>query len=777
LTRAGGIAIALWLTLLAASAALVWRTPLSTDLSAFLPRSPTPAQQLLVDQLREGIVSRLVLVGIEGAGPPRLAALSEALRTRLARDPTFVYVNNGAQELIEADGRFLFEHRYLLSPEVAPARFTAAGLRAALEADLDLLASPTSMLLTPVLPADPTGELLVLLDALQGQGGVQSREGVWFSRDGRRALLIAQTRAQGFDIDGQQAAIAGLRGAFAAAAAGEAGVALLVSGPGVFAIGARAAIKQDAVRLSSIAVGLVAALLLLVYRSPRVLLLSLLPVVSGAAAGAAGVGVIFGSVHGVTLGFGVTLIGEAVDYAIYLFTHMDRASPPERTLRRLWPTLRLGVLTSVCGFGALLFSGFPGLAQLGVFSMLGLVVAVSVTRWVLPALLPPRFGARASDALAAPVLALARGARRVRMVLLAALALGIGWLALRGDALWNDDLSRLSPVSEADKQLDRSLRSDLGAPDVRQLVVVSGATADAALERAERAGERLRVLRDSAAIAGFDSPARYLPSLSAQRARQAALPEAEELRRNLAEAAHGLPFRGEAFEPFLEQTQAAKVRAPVTRADLDGTGLALKLDSLLVERRGRWFAMLPLRGVNDPAALASAAAALKRDGAEVLDLKHEADALYRGYRSRALVSALLGAAAIAVLLLIGLRSVRRAYDVLIPLAAAVVATCAVLAAAGVALTLFHLVGLLLVVAVGSNYSLFFERDNLRASDPRRTLAAVLLCNLSTAIGFGVLAFSRSPVLSAIGGTVAIGAVLSLIFAALLTARIERPRYG
>jgi predicted exporter len=777
LTRAGGIAIALWLALLAASAALVWRTPLSTDLSAFLPRSPTPAQQLLVDQLREGIVSRLVLVGIEGAAPPRLAARSEALRLRLARDPAFVYVNNGAQELIEADGRFLFEHRYLLSPEVAPARFTAPGLRAALEADLALLASPTSMLLTQVLPADPTGELLGLLDTLQGEAGAQTREGVWFSRDGKRALLIAQTGAQGFDIDGQQAAIERLRSAFAATAAGEAGVELLVTGPGVFAVGARTAIKQDAVRLSAIAVALVAALLLLVYRSLRVLALALLPAASGALAGAAGVSLVFGSIHGVTLGFGVTLIGEADDYAIYLFTHLDPAFPPERTLRRLSPILGLGVLTSVCGFGALLFSGFPGLAQLGVFSMLGLIVAVLVARFVLPALLPPRFGARASDALAAPVLTLAHSARRLRVVLLAALALGFGWLVLRGDALWNDDLSRLSPVSEADKQLDRSLRTDLGAPDVRQLVVVSGATADAALESAERVGERLRALQESAAIAGFDSPARYLPSLSTQRARQTALPDAEVLRRNLTEAARGLPFRDEVFEPFLEQTQAARARAPVTRSDLDGTGLALKVDSLLVERRGNWFAMLPLRGVNDPTALASAAVALKDSGAEVLDLKREADALYRGYRSRALTSALLGAGAIAVLLLVGLRSVRRAYDVLVPLAAAVVATCAVLAAAGVALTLFHLVGLLLVVAVGSNYSLFFERDNLRASDPRRTLAAVLLCNLSTAIGFGLLAFSRSPVLSAIGGTVAIGAVLSLVFAALLTARIERPRYG
>jgi predicted exporter len=53
-----------------------------------------------------------------------------------------------------------------------------------------------------------------------------------------------------------------------------------------------------------------------------------------------------------------------------------------------WPTVRLGLLTSLCGFGALVFSGFPGLAQLGVFSIAGLVAAAFGTRYVFPILSP-----------------------------------------------------------------------------------------------------------------------------------------------------------------------------------------------------------------------------------------------------------------------------------------------------------------------------------------------------------------------------------------------------
>jgi predicted exporter len=86
--------------------------------------------------------------------------------------------------------------------------------------------------------------------------------------------------------------------------------------------------------------------------------------------------------------------------------------------------------------------------------------------------------------------------------------------------------------------------------------------------------------------------------------------------------------------------------------------------------------------------------------------------------------------------------------------------------------MFHLVGMLLVVGVGSNYTLFFERQSFAGGDPQRTVTALAVCNVSTAIGFGMLALARAPVLSAIGATVALGAFLSLAFAAVLAGRAQ-----
>jgi len=98
---------------------------------------------------------------------------------------------------------------------------------------------------------------------------------------------------------------------------------------------------------------------------------------SGALAGIVAVSLVYGTVFGITVGFGSALIGEAVDYSIYYFVQSGRLGV-EQWRARFWPTIRLGVLTSVCGFAALLFSGFPGLAQLGLYSLSGVLTAALV---------------------------------------------------------------------------------------------------------------------------------------------------------------------------------------------------------------------------------------------------------------------------------------------------------------------------------------------------------------------------------------------------------------
>ncbi len=778
------VIIAVWLLALLAGCVVIARTDFSTDMSAFLPRSPRPAQQILVDQLHEGVVSRMILLAIEGAPPETLAALSKALAGDLRSDTAFGIVSNGDAAAFEHDRDLLWRNRYLLSPAVVPGHFSATALHAALEADVQLLGSDMGMLAKQSIPADPTGEMLRLIGAFAGQAHPATHDGVWISADGSRALLMVQTVAAGFDLDAQEQALHRIDAAFATARravpasmqADAARTRLLETGPPVFGVQTRAQMKSDVQRLSLIATLLVAAILLFAYRSVRMLTLGLLPVLSGVIAGIVGVSLAFGFVHGITLGFGVTLIGEAVDYAIYLLTQTAPGAAPAETLPRIWPTLRLGMLTSVCGFSAMLLSSFAGFAQLGLFTITGLVVALAVTRWVLPALLPRSFTTIASLLFAAPLLTLIRAGAAPRFVVLGlAVAAGCA-LVLHHSPYWDNELDSMSPLPAQQKSLDAELRREIGAPDVRYLLVVQATDREAALIASEQVAGRLKSLVANGAIGGFDAPSTWLPSQETQRARRAALPDAATLQANLAQAIDDTPFRPDIFAPFLADVASARMQPLLQREALNGTSLGLRLDSLLVHTSGHWLAMLPLRDVANTGAVAAAVAGMRDDRLLFLDLKAESDRLLGTYLHEALTLSFAGGIAIAVLLLVSLRSARRTVAVLLPLACAVICTAALLLTARGQLSIFNLFGLLLVAAVGSNYCLFFERMAPDADDPtrQRMVASLVIADLCTVIGFGILSFSAIPVLHGIGLTVAIGACLSLLFAAILSGDRSRP---
>jgi predicted exporter len=771
MTQKPGRTFLLWLLAMLAGAAIVWNSRFTADMSFFLPAHPTAEQQVLVDQLKEGVVSRLLMIAIEGGDVSQRAAVSRELRGRLEKVPEFVSVQNGETGSQAADRDFLFKHRYLLSPAINAERFTVGGLQAAVENSIDLLASPAGMMLKPLLARDPTGELVELLSGLNTGAQPNSRDGVWASRDGERAMLLVQTRALGSDTDGQEQAINFIRSQFAESAqrAGVGEMKLQLSGPGLFAVNSRATIKDEVTRLSLISTIAIIFVLFFVYRSFKLLTLGMLPVVSGALAGVVAVSLVYGTVFGITVGFGSALIGEAVDYSIYYFVQSGRAGLADWR-QRFWPTIRLGVLTSVFGFGALLFSGFPGLSQLGLYALSGVVTAALVTRFVLPQLSGTDLQTRDLAPLGISLQKAVSALRALRWPVVALAVWAGAMLIAQRDSLWNPELSALSPISKADQMLDMALRADIGAPDSRYLVVINAPDRESALQAAEATGEQLEKLVASGQLGGYDSPARFLPSAATQHARRINLPVTEDLRPRLQTALSDSPLSASKLEPFIADIAAARQLPDLTRQSLHGTSLALAVDALLLPHATGWSVLLPLRpGVKDIDA-AAVRTALAGSNALFIDMKVEFDKLYNDYLHEAMLLSLAGVLAIVALLAATLRVPRRLAAVLLPLVLAVVIVIAGLHLLGERLHLLHLVGMLLIVAVGSNYALFFDRVHGQQPLEPETLASMLVANLTTAIGFGTLALSNVPVLHAVGVTVGPGAILALLLSAIFVPR-------
>ncbi|MBL8382636.1 MAG: MMPL family transporter [Burkholderiales bacterium] len=776
----------LWFAMVAASIVQIGRSTVVTDVSSFLPGPADAAQRLMIGQLRDGLSTRILLVGLDleralpdGRPSPAqtaaLAAASRALRARLAADTRFAWVANGDLEALGAERERIFAARYLLHPDIDAAYFSTARLAQAF-AELEAgLVSARGALIRPIAPADPTLAALHLAERAARRAAPAGDAGVWLAGGGTAALLLMETRARGDDIAGMRAAIDAARGAATAVLAqwpaGLAAPAVAFAGAGYFNVRAHDAIGQDAEQLALAALALVATLLVWALRSPRFLALVVLPVGSGALAGYAAVGAAAGTIHGITLAFGITLIGEAVDYAIYTCVQADERGAHDA---RFWRRVYLAALTSLVGFAAMAFSGFAGLAQLGLFSMVGLTVAVLCTRWLLPPLLP-RVAAAAGDDRFAWLPALCRRLRAWRGPVLVAAAGACALLAARHPAMWQDSLDALSASSPAENARDARYRDGAGVPDLRLMVSVHGADLEAALERAEAAARVLDALVRAGRLDGYDSPADLVPSRALQRARQAALPAPEVLRERVAAALAGRNLKPQAFEPFIAEVAASRARPPLTVDTYAGTVLGAWLAAQIVRSDDGVTVLILPRGAAAPAALRDALAAARLPGVALIDLKGDVETLVAQYRQRAMTAALAGTVLIFVLLAAQLRRARAVGAMIATIVATVALTAAALLLLRGQLTVFNLVSLLLVVGVVSNYTLFFSTLSPAPAERQRASVSVLLAAASTFFGFAALAFSATPVLAAIGQTVALGAAAGFAVSMVFSVEADAPR--
>jgi predicted exporter len=732
---------------------------LTFDLGAFLPRQKTLLHEVLVEQIRSGPASRLMIIGINGASQDVLADASEQMKQALAAELRFASVANGKLALDDAQVPAPIDRYFLLMRDLD---FGADSLDAAAQSRLRDLAFAGGRPLVDLIARDP---FLATLDVLSELAPADAGGALWFAEDGS-AVLIAETRAASIDIGAQRVAIEAVRGAFEDLPDASS-LEIEITGVGAFSVELQESIRTEAMVRSILASAALILVLFLAFRSVRLTLVAALPLAMGFLGGLALVSVWFDEVHAITLAFGFTMLGVAIDYPIHLLSRAQTEPAPE-TITRIWPTMRLGVISTSVAYLALLFAGSSGLAQLGAFTAAGVAVAMLVTRTWLPLLVQRRAPENVSDK--GPLLKSELSWSFALMVMLSMTAIVLYFT--RG-GLWNDDVSSLSPVPAERLAADRTLRAAAATPDMRYQLVLTSSSLEALLVDCERADPLLAAARTAGLLDGWQSVCQLLPSRQRQAVRQAAIPDETTLRDRMRDAIQGTPFRDDAFEPFLQSAAAASRLRVLERADVAATPLGTWLDSHLLELESGWVALISLVGP-DPPALAEQVEQWPVS-ASIVDIQASSTELMQSYRSGALNVIGIAALLIVALLWFDRGRLRDTLWICLSVSAALASSVAVATIVHGSLTVVHMIALLLVLGLGLDYALFVTR--VESADERlRTRRSVFLCAVSTTLAFGILAGSSIPVLQYIGVTVATGSA-AMYLLAYLGSSSRRERAG
>ena len=719
-------------------------------IDAFLPVPSNPDQALVVDQISGGPGARLILAAVEGEDTGDLAELSQRLVQRWHDIDGVARVRNSSDlpdpETVEG----LMRARFLLVEGIEE-RLEPAALQAALADRLSDLALGGRQV-EALIRRDPLGLIPELADDLASASPPLSFDGVWFDASLQRALLIVESSYPAFDSEAQRALVDELRSSFTETA-GES-VDLTLAGPVLIGLDSAEQSRSEATRLSLLGSAFLLLILILAWRSVSLLIAGALPLAAGVVAGLTTVALAFDQVHGLTLAFGFTLLGVVLDYPVHLFGHAA-GRRLDQSARVIAGPLLLGAASTLIAYLAIWSSTSSGLAQLGAFSAAGLAAAALTT------LALPLLGLKPPDRLAR------QPGRRIHQpgVVWLAAALALGWLIWQGDARWSSDLSRLSPIDHERLAEDIELRQALGAGNVGQLLVLHAPDRAQVLVRTEATIELLNQAREADLIEAWQSPTDLLPSPARQAARRSAWPTADEMARALSDA--DPRFQAGAFEPFLDDLRALETLPELTPEYWQDTALAGRLDGLLSPVADGWRALILPVGIDHPEALGDWLSE-RNASARLVQLREVSEAMVDRYRSEAGQRLLLALGLIIVLLGLRMRSVGDTLAVIAPPLAAALCTAAIMSSWQQGLSLVHLIGLLLATGIGLDFALFNRMMARHGDCDQRTRRALAVCAISSGGVFLILGQSTIGMLNMLGLTVALGVLLSWVFARLLS---------
>ena len=739
---------------------------LTGSITHFIPDHVDAQLVQLSLELVDSPLSRRMVVAIEG-GPER-EPLARELAAQVRAHPEVAWVEEDLDQddLIAIHDLYFERLAYFASehPETeVPRLFSPAALDQSAARLRDRLAGPDAMLVSRLAPRDPLdlfGRILERAQAFRGSGqavGSQSRG--W-------TIIQIGLRSSPFDSARQAGLLQLVESEFARLAAQHGGGFVLEqSGINLFSVAAERSVRGDVDSISLISIGVVCTLFLLVFRSPRQLLIAIVTPLAGFLVALCLAISQSDAVHGITLAFGFVLIGVAIDYPVHLMNHhalSPAGTSPRETLVGIRTSLIVSGCTTVLAFLSLSFSSFPGLGDMGTFAAIGVAVSLVLTLFSLPAFLrTPASSTAVQRWLSASLVRLTSWTGRSSGPLYVSL-LGLLAIAVLGipRLQWVDDPAEFMEM-DADLLAEATrVQKRIGEFDGGRFVVGVAPDRQAALVLNEQIADRLEPLIGSGELGGIGTLRAFLFSTELQRRNLTALQAQPDLASRIDVAHTRAGFRAGAFDPFVDSIRSPGV-GPLLPEDLEDSPLRRVLASLVELDDGIGVVTL-LRGVRSGPAIQTALAGL--DGAYYVDQQEIMTGVYEGIRRSTVRMLLIGAVLILVVLQIRYRHVVRGLLAFLPALLGAATTLGLFGLLGVDVNVVSSISLLVVLGMGVDYGVFAVDT---AHDDERLgamLSSLLISCLTSVFVFGVLALSSQPILRSIGLTTGAGVLLSLVIA-------------
>lgn len=644
-------------------------------------------------------------------------------------------------------------------------RLDERAMTALLEKDKALLSSLAGSAALPWVRTDPLQLRRLLADRLPRAGvpfTLSPELPCLFSADGRHALLLLRPTDGTFVASEAERLLDTLleqRDSLPH------GVSLLFSGgPLHTAVNART-IEADINRIALLSLAGIAVVYFLLVRSLSVVWLVLIP--AAATLIACGItSLLWPAVSALALGFGVSLMGLAEDYAAHMALGLSSGHGTARIHDLLTRPLITSCLLNLSGFFCLLFSGIPAVRQLALFSMITLGAGCLMALLILP-LLPwsgRQLGATRYRAPLPPRVPSA--CRALACVLLLCLGIALLLPPARFDFAPRSLSGKAHALAEAATQMRSRWSLAADTP-----LVIRGGDFESSLESARAIAH---ILRTSASLQ-LTSPSDFLPPLEERKvncARWQAWQERDSasFRARLDTAAARTGFAPAAFASFREilSVPAQPVTPDFLRSRL-GDMAALSFFRIGED----CYTVLSLKNVPDGFSLAHYLDPDLMERACLLDpslMEQEISTLFHAETPLILLSMLF----CLVVLCLSQRGALRILIMLVSPLASLLAVLGIFLLLDRAFTLAACIAVPIVLGLAVDHGVMITHA-LESGRELGIWKAVCLSTLTAFLSMGLLAFADHPALQGMGLVTFTGLAVELFSSLLIIPLLYRPK--
>lgn len=744
----------LFLTIvMAVFAVLIWRGNwLETDLKALLPQEEKwSALQIKADDIQEQSLNKQFVFLLGASEQSNSFQLAEQLAQQLEKSGLFSQIFAKNTPNLTALQREIQQLKWAILPQNVRSQL-AENPQQYFQQLAESLANPFAKRSLLSIEQDWLGFGRFALDSSQALSKMQwnPETGAIFTESDGKVWTLLRTELANSQLMNPQADLLNVV-AQAKQFAHENQAELLVAGSALFGAIAKQSAEQESALMSTLGISLTLILLLTVFRTFRALWL-LLPIGLGLMAGIVATVLVFGQIHILTLVVGTSLIGVLVDFPLHWLTGAKFSANwhPKAAMTALKPTFLISLLVTLLGYGLLAFTTLPILKQTALFSAAALVVAVAATILYLPNLVH-RIKTYQVAEKNGTVFRSAYVSALLGVTVLAAL-IGIS------RSQWQDDIRQWVALPEAQlneaSYISRLTGIDLGT----QYFLITAETDEQLLVLNQQLSAKLTEQ-------GLAHQALSQWILPQTQQRQFALQISEQIRPLDYAVINELGIPSSAIANALVELkmQPTVSLEQALKSELGQGWKTLYLGELAEGVVGSILKVNNAKVSDDLAAFA--------DNQHIFwqDKRSHLNQAFQAARDQAAWLKVASFGLAFLLLWRGFGAMNALKMLAIPFLA-ILMTVGVFGWLGLPITLFAMFGLLLVSAIGIDYTAYM----VTAKEPRRVKQfAVSLAALTTMISFILLAFSSTPAVVSFGLSVALGVLFSLLLTLYFSENMEK----